>query len=376
MTEVSVHSEVKRSARVIQVASMFDVPHAETHDLTFTIPDELVNTAKGLAVDEVHDAEMANDWNIGLIVGPSGSGKSTVARHLWPDALVEPFDWPEDRAVVDAFPEDVGVRDVVRLMNAVGFGSPPAWLRPFHVLSVGEQFRATVARALAEPRYADLAVLDEFTSTVDRQVAQIGSHAIQKTVRERGQRFVAVTCHFDVIDWLQPDWVFRPDSVDFEWRRLQPHPVIELEIREVGREAWALFRQHHYLSGNLHVAARCACAFVDGQPVAFQAWYPRPHPVTKNIMAGHRTVVLPDWQGIGIGWRLKDFCAQMLSEQGFRYRTTLAHPVLLAQHSKSPRWRLIKGQNAPSKSAKPKRLHKQMSNPRKLATRTFEYVPQ
>lgn len=345
---------------------MFDVAPTESTQLEWEPPEDMVRLAAG-------DAE--HEWSVGLIVGPSGSGKSTIARHLWPDGYVTAFDWPEDRSVLDAFADDVGVKDVVRLLNAVGFSSPPAWLRPFHVLSTGEQFRVSVARSLSDDRYRSLAVMDEFTSTVDRQVAQIGSHAVQKAVRERRQRFIAVTCHFDVIDWLQPDWVYRPDSNDFEWRRLQQHPPIELEVREVGRGAWALFRQHHYLSGNLHVAARCACAFVDGQPVAFQAWYPRPHPKTKNIMAGHRTVVLPDWQGIGIGWRLKDFCAQLLSEQGYRYRTVLSHPVLLAQHAKSPHWKLIPGQNAPSKSAKPKRFHKQMSASRKLATRTFEYVP-
>lgn len=363
MSTITVESTVKRSARVLQVAGMFDVPDPGQHRLSFEVPHDLSVIENG-------------DWNVGLIVGPSGSGKSVTAREVFGDAVVGPAPWYEDRAVVDNFPDDMPVKDVVALLNSVGFSSPPAWLRPFRVLSVGEQFRVSVARALSDPHYRSLCVMDEFTSTVDRRVAQIGSHAVQRAVRGRGQRFVAVTCHFDVIDWLQPDWVYRPDSVDFEWRRLQPHPPVELEVREVGREAWALFRPHHYLSGNLHVAARCACGFVDEQPVAFQAWYPFPHPRVKDIMAGHRTVVLPDWQGIGLGVRIKDFCAQMIAEQGYRYRTTLAHPTLLAWHRKSPRWREVGAQNRPSKSRKPKRLQAQHQNPRKLATRTFEYVPE
>ena len=60
------------------------------------------------------------------------------------------------------------------------------WLRPFHVLSNGEQFRATIARALAESaKGRELVVIDEFTSVVDRTVAQIGSAAIAKTIRRR-----------------------------------------------------------------------------------------------------------------------------------------------------------------------------------------------
>src|SRR5207247_1429153 len=108
----------------------------------------------------------------------------------------------------------------------VGFSSPPAWLRPFHVLSTGEQFRASLARLLA---YApELVVMDEYTSVVDRTVAQIGSADLAKTVRSRGQRFVAVTCHEDVEAWLQPDWVYRAATTTFAWRCLQRRPAISL----------------------------------------------------------------------------------------------------------------------------------------------------
>ncbi len=89
--------------------------------------------------------------------------------------------------------------------EALGFSSPPAWLRPFHLLSNGEQFRVTLARALAE--MPELAVVDEFTSVVDRTVARIGSGAISRAVRRSGRRLVAVTCHYDVLPWLEPDWV-------------------------------------------------------------------------------------------------------------------------------------------------------------------------
>jgi ABC-type ATPase with predicted acetyltransferase domain len=64
-----------------------------------------------------------------------------------------------------------------------------------------------MARALSED--TDMVVIDEFTSVVDRQVAQVASHTVQKAVRRTpGRQFVAVTCHYDVTDWLQPDWVY------------------------------------------------------------------------------------------------------------------------------------------------------------------------
>lgn len=354
--DVHVSTPIHRSGRVQQIEGLFDVPPSARADLTWTVPDEVLR--------------LDFDWNVGLVVGPSGSGKTTVARRLWADEYVEPFEWRGDRAVVDDI--DAPIKDTVKMLTAVGFGSPPAWLRPYSVLSTGEQFRATVARALLE---RDRLVMDEFTSVVDRQVAKVGSHAIQKAVRRSGKHLIAATCHFDVIDWLQPDWLYRPDTGEFTRRCLQRRPSIGLEVRRVSREAWATFRRHHYLSADLHVAARCVGGFVDSECVAFNAYYKFPHPRAKDIMVSSRTVVLPDWQGLGIGARLTEFVGQMLHDEGLRYRATLAHPALIAARRHSERWREVAAQNKPSRSRKPKRLNKQHASSRKLATRTFEYVP-
>src|SRR5262249_32287489 len=137
-------------------------------------------------------------WSLGLIVGPSGCGKSTIARKLWPEetATSSRLTWPADRTVLDAFPDTMSIKEITALLCAVGFSSPPAWLRPFGVLSTGQQFRVTLARLLAGQ--TGLVVFDEYTSVVDRTVAQIGSAALAKTVRQLGRRFIAVTCHEDV----------------------------------------------------------------------------------------------------------------------------------------------------------------------------------
>jgi GNAT superfamily N-acetyltransferase len=349
---------VRRSARVRQIEGMMDVPPAERSQVELEIPDQLVGID-----DEA-------DWRIGLIVGPSGSGKTTIANELWGDRVLTGFQWATDEAVIDAI--DAPIRDTVQALTAVGFGSPPAWVRPYFVLSTGEQFRATVARALLENQAP---VIDEFTSVVDRQVASVASAAIHKLVHRTGKQLVAVTCHYDVIDWLQPDWAYRPDSGQLEWRSLQRRPELELEVRGVSRRAWSVFRAHHYLSADLHVAARCVGGFIGEECVAFCAYYRFPHPRAKDIMLNHRTVVLPDYQGLGIGEKLSSFVGQLLAQDGDRFRTTLIHPALVAAYRRSPRWREVAGANAPSRSAKSKRLHRQHASTRKLATKTFEYVP-
>lgn len=361
--KIELEVPVKQTGRVQQVLGMFDVPPSDLSRTTIEIPDEL---------DRICDED---DWQIGLIAGPSGSGKTTIAKHLLGVRLIEDFGWPADKAIVDAI--DGPIRDVVKTLTAVGFGSPPAWLRPYSALSTGERFRATVARAMIEADGDVPFGIDEFTSVVDRQVAQVGSAAIQKAIRRTDRRFIAASCHLDILPWLDPDWLYRPDTGKMEWfprGRLQ-RPRLRLELRSVDREAWTLFAPHHYLSSDLHVAAKCVGGFIDGRIVAFVAYYRFPHPKAKDIMINHRTVVLPDWQGLGIGGRMADEVGEMLAEQGNRFRTTLAHPALIAHFRGSRRWSEVAAQNKPSRSRKPKRLQKQHASARKLATKTFQYVP-
>lgn len=203
-------SPITSSGRVIQVASMFDVPPAEKSRVEWHLEVDLE----------------ARPWSVGLIVGPSGSGKSTIARELFGDAMVDEFAWSKDRSILDDFPEEMGIRDLVGLFTSVGFSSPPSWMRPYGVLSNGERFRVHVARALAEQRDGRPVVIDEFTSVIDRQVARVASHAVQKTVRRMGTRFVAVSCHYDIVEWLQPDWILEPHTGKVEWRTPGPHPPL------------------------------------------------------------------------------------------------------------------------------------------------------
>jgi hypothetical protein len=174
--------EIVRSARVLQLEGLFDVPPTQQSESTWDID---------LPIEGF-------EWQIGLILGASGSGKSTLAREAFtrvPCITANTgYDWPEDKAVIDGFPIELSIKDVTTALSSVGFSSPPAWLRPFRCLSTGEQFRATVARALCDP--APLVVIDEFTSVVDRTVAQIGSAAVAKAIRRiPGKQVVCATCH-------------------------------------------------------------------------------------------------------------------------------------------------------------------------------------
>ncbi len=158
------------------------------------------------------EIDLDSDWQIGLIVGSSGTGKSTIAKQLFSNAYITKFKYLAE-TILDDMPKESSVEDITKVFNSVGFSSPTSWLKPYDVLSNGEKMRVDLARCLLENR--DLIVFDEFTSVVDRTVAQIGSFSMQKAIRKTNKKFIAVTCHYDVNDWLLPDWIFDTNKMEF-----------------------------------------------------------------------------------------------------------------------------------------------------------------
>ncbi|MAT73051.1 MAG: ABC transporter ATP-binding protein [Planctomycetaceae bacterium] len=374
------------SFRVQQVAGMFDVPLA----------------AKATEEFSVELPELDEPWQVGLIVGPSGSGKSTVARHAYAAELFTEANWPDDKAVVDCFGE-LPVRNVVELFTAVGFSSPPSWVKPYSVLSGGERFRCDLARALALgyqpsalgcqpdspgvdllrestailgencPRSRpSLVVFDEFTSVVDRNVARACSAAIGKGIR-RGNipvRFVAVTCHYDVAEWLEADWVLDMATGRLERRRLR-RPRIEVEIHRCGLAPWKVFARHHYLSGTLAAGARCYLATWNGEPVTFAATLPV---ITKkNHRRFTRIVTLPDYQGMGIGMRVVAAIASLHRAEGLRINVTSSHPALIRHCRNSPLWKAVNVKKTGSSVKGTSRLANYRSSAGRAVV-SFEYV--
>lgn len=298
------------------------------------------------------------DWQIGVIAGPSGSGKTSLGRQLWGgDALYRGDDWPADRPIVDAIAPGGDFNDVTAALASAGLGDVPVWLRPYGVLSMGQKFRADLARVLAEQPAR--VVFDEFTSVVDRQIAQVGAGAFAKAWRRTGGKAVLLTCHYDVLDWLEPDWVFDTATGHFQtkeylhWRR----PKIDVEIRVGGWDLWPFFKPHHYLDLGPMIGAKCYVGFVGGEPVCHLGVATKNFPiksggrVIQTVEArASRLVVLPEWQGAGVGMRFLNRVAQMQLEgegvlPGRRMTTQFqtSHPQLAVALRRSKAWRQVAG---------------------------------
>jgi GNAT superfamily N-acetyltransferase len=303
------------------VCSMFDVPPAEKSRLEWH---------GRLPIEE-------QPWHVGLIVGPSGSGKTTILRRVF--GAPTTFEWSAP-SVIDDFDKRYDLQAITDICQAVGFNTIPAWLRPYSVLSNGEQFRVDLARRLLDG--SALVTCDEFTSVVDRQVATIGAHAVQKFIRRHDRRFVAASCHYDLEDWLQPDCVLDPATMQFRWRSVQRRPELKCTIHRAPYQAWDTFARFHYLTTSLARGARCFVLLVDGNPASFAALLNRPHPTTSDIWGITRGVTLPDYQGLGLIFALMDRLAAALKALGKRCHGYPAHPSFTRSWNRSPIWRMTK----------------------------------
>jgi len=288
------------------------------------------------------------DWNIGVIYGSSGSGKTTILKRMgelsksnfdYEKPLISNFDWLEPK-------------DATLLLTSMGLSSVPTWLRPFHLLSNGEQYRADLAYKVGKAKDIEVILVDEYTSVVDRDVAKAMSFALQKYIRKTNKRIILASCHYDIMEWLMPDWTCSPQKGGVlergEWLR-QGRPQIKLQVSRVEYDTWNFFKDHHYLTEK----ANKSCMFLlfewNKKPVGIVVFSRLPSGTVKNSYRLNRTVVLPDFQGMGIGSKISEFVCAILKTRVF---TKTVNPALGEYRSKSNKWKatskngkVLKGQS-------------------------------
>lgn len=313
------------------IYKLFDLwrDHEDDHYITrFEVPN---------LHNQLLDRQM--EFNIGLIVGSSGSGKSSILKQFGTE---EELTWKDGYSVASHF-EDAS--DAIDRLSAVGMNSVPTWAKPRNVVSNGEGFRADLARKLKAG-----AVIDEFTSVINRNVAKSCSASIAKYIRKHDIRNVVLaSCHDDIIEWLEPDWVYNTDTNRLvsrgslqQWIR----PTVELSLFKCGRDKWGMFKNHHYLTDKLPTAVRCFLAKWGDEVVGFASSMALPGRIpplyegdTRMKFRECRTVCLPDFQGLGIGTRLSDAVADIHIEQGLRYFSKTSHIRMGEYRQNSPLWR-------------------------------------
>ena len=268
-----------------------------------------------------------------LIVGTSGSGKTTILKTIDNPKPIA-IDW--DKPVIENFSTPERGEE---LLLACGLRSIPTWFRRPVTLSNGEFHRFEIALGLDQGHV----IIDEFTSVVDRDTAKSLALSIRKYFdRNPGVLYIA-SCHRDIIDWLDPEWVYDTDLQKLDNRRsllrLGTRPELALTIRSTGPDYWRYFSKYHYLDTNMSRSVHCYVLLLGDKPIGFHAAIHSTNRDIHSYWRGHRTVILPEFQGMGIGTAFSDAIAEIYVSRGLRYFSKTAHPSFGEHREKSPLWR-------------------------------------
>jgi ABC-type lipoprotein export system ATPase subunit/predicted acetyltransferase len=284
------------------------------------------------------------DWNIGVIYGGSGTSKTTLLKQF---GQLTNIHFDSTKALISNF-YWLSPNEATMLLSSIGLSSVPTWLRPFHTLSNGEQYRAELAYKIGKATENDVVLIDEYTSVVDRDVAKSMSFALQKYIKRYNKKIVLASCHFDIMDWLLPDWTYSPlkGRVEKHEYARRYRPKVELSIFRCRYETWKVFKQHHYLTQELNAAAKCFCFTLNDKPVGFIAILPLPSGTIQNAFRVSRLVILPDYQGLSIGIKILNYFGAMYLSIGKTLYIKTSNPSLFqGMKNNSSNWKLVTENN-------------------------------
>lgn len=267
-----------------------------------------------LKIDNINIPEK---WNVGLIYGASGSGKTTLAKKLFGEDVFKII-LDENEPIINQFPSEYTYDQCAELLSGIGLNSVPCWVRPVKTLSNGQRARAEACLLMCQNN--GIINIDEWTSVVDRTVAKGMSHCLQKFARKNNKQIILLSCHYDVLEWLVPDWLIDCNEQKFHLKQNEnffftKRDILKFDIREIGRESWRYFSKYHYLSERLPGGATFQYGlFNSDKQIGFIAYsnYVPDIKGKKRIYHFNRIVIHPDYQGLGLGLKFINETAALM----------------------------------------------------------------
>lgn len=348
-----------------------------------------VRAANSLDIDpkkkSVHELNVSGDFKspftIGLILGASGSGKTTLAHKMFGPECFKTWLDPE-KPIIEQLPTNFTYDQCAEILSGVGLTSVPCWIRPVKTLSNGQRARAEAAIALCSEQKE--VVIDEWTSVVDRTVAKVMSHCVQKFARNTQKKLVLLSCHYDVVDWLNPDWIVDCNTQKFIDRRLLCREErarteqLAFDVRPVTSESWKYFSKYHYLSEKMPGGKIYSFGLFHGERQIGFACFANYVPIKKNktpIFHSNRVVVHPDFAGFGLGLRLVNAASSYLKKTyGIRIMAKFSSIPMFRSRLKDPQWKLKDIKRQIGKTKVGGTIERKTGYRENIKTYSFEFV--
>lgn len=297
----------------------------------------------------IENIRIPEKWNIGLVVGSSGSGKTTLIKHLFGEDVFA-CDLDVDAPIIEQFPKEISYEDCAKMLIGIGLSSVPCWIRPYKTLSNGQQARAQAAYMMSRAG-EDIVCIDEWTSVVDRTVAKAMSACVNRFARKCEKKIILCSCHYDIIEWVKPDWMIDCNKQEFLLPKsdnffFQEREELKFDIREIDKSSWKYFSKYHYLSERIPGGKTYFFGLFSGEEqIGFNCYANYvPHKKGRKIIYHfNRTVIHPDYVGLGLGLKFINETARIMkSKIDCEIMGKFSSIPVYAAMKKDERWRLEK----------------------------------
>jgi len=343
----------------LQAECVFD--HPFTGEIRFNIPAF------------PHEQIKKQKFHVGFISGPSGTGKTSTAYKYFSQPTVQ--QWAVNKPVIGYFSSAKSAKEIFGALDIDLSNASKA----FDQLGSGTQELVNIAIGLDKSQNKTI-VFDEFTSCQDRVAARALAKNISDFARQTDRSVVLVACHEDLLDssGLSPDWWFStkttkftrfqiPSSFrkasfpDFNTKVVFTLPKIKLNITGVNKKGWVHFQEHHYKDKKIRNDATCYMAWAEFENLdipsdlvgwcCFRVGQKKTPDFPNTPLKEHRTVVFPDYQGLGFASRICDACCEIGARDRSLMTSKTAHKRYGAYRDKSPLWTATKSNHDLQKKA-------------------------
>jgi len=153
-------------------------------------------------------------------------------------------------------------------------------------------------------------------------------------------------------------------------------PRRRIDIYEINgfdkQQIWAIFRKYHYLNTQFAKPAKQYVGIMDDKIVCHSGVIQAP--LRKGYKQVHRLVVLPDYQGIGIGTRFISFIAELYLCSDYILKLITTTPAIRFALDKSELWKLTRSGHVQKSGNTKYMTHWSKSESSKRMTYTYQYV--